>query len=247
MPFLFDFARWAPWVVLAFSALVLPVLLFIPAPYGRHLRAGWGPTMPAKLGWFVMELPSFALFGALLFTLNPWRVDPSVLLLGALWLLHYGQRTLVFPLLMRGDGKRKPVLTVVMAIVFNLLNASGNALQLEPRGFDLRFFLGVAIFLAGFGINLWADAKLRNLRKPGDSGYQVPRGGLYELVSCPNYFGELLEWTGFALAAWTLPALAFAVFTFANLFPRALAHHRWYRATFADYPASRRAVLPFVA
>jgi 3-oxo-5-alpha-steroid 4-dehydrogenase 1 len=88
---------------------------------------------------------------------------------------------------------------------------------------------------------------LRALRKPGETGYAIPYGGLYRWVSCPNYFGELLEWIGFAIAAWTLPALAFAVFTFANLFPRALSHHRWYREKFVDYPADRKAMLPLIA
>ena len=43
-----------------------------------------------------------------------------------------------------------------------------------------------------------------------------------------------------------LPALAFALWTAANLIPRALWRHRWYRRTFPDYPPSRRAVIPGV-
>ena len=42
-----------------------------------------------------------------------------------------------------------------------------------------------------------------------------------------------------ALAGW-----AFAVFTIANLAPRALTHHKWYRAQFPDYPPERRALIP---
>ena len=73
-----------------------------------------------------------------------------------------------------------------------------------------------------------------------------PFGGLYRWVSCPNYLGEILEWSGWALATWSWPGLAFAVFTFANLAPRALSTHRWYRETFADYPPERKALVPFV-
>ena len=87
---------------------------------------------------------------------------------------------------------------------------------------------------------------LRNLRKAGETGYAIPYGGLFKWVTCPNYLGELLEWIGFAIAAWTFPAFAFAVFTFANLFPRASAHHRWYREKFPDYPKDRTAIIPFV-
>ncbi|HDP80029.1 MAG TPA: DUF1295 domain-containing protein, partial [Spirochaetes bacterium] len=94
--------------------------------------------------------------------------------------------------------------------------------------------------------NMHADHVLKNLRSPGETGYRIPAGGLYRFVSCPNYFGEILEWTGWALATWSLPGLAFALFTMANLVPRARAHHRWYHETFPDYPAERKRVIPFL-
>ncbi len=48
----------------------------------------------------------------------------------------------------------------------------------------------------------------------GEKGYKIPRGGMFEYISGANFFGEILEWAGFALAAWSLPAFAFALFTF---------------------------------
>lgn len=37
-----------------------------------------------------------------------------------------------------------------------------------------------------------------------------------------------VEWAGWAVAAYpSLPAIAFAVFTFANLAPRGWRHHLW--------------------
>ncbi|NAW45030.1 DUF1295 domain-containing protein, partial [Salmonella sp. gx-f4] len=67
---------------------------------------------------------------------------------------------------------------------------------------------------------------LMTLRKPGETGYKIPTGFLYEYISCPNYFGEIMEWIGYAILGWNLPALAFAIFTFANIGPRAIAHHK---------------------
>ncbi len=49
-----------------------------------------------------------------------------------------------------------------------------------------------------------------------------------------------------ALAVWSLPALGFAVFTVANLVPRAWANRKWYLETFEDYPRERKSVIPFV-
>ncbi len=74
----------------------------------------------------------------------------------------------------------------------------------------------------------------------------MPQGGLFRFVSSPNYFGEIVEWTGFAIVMGALPGFAFLAWTLANLVPRAVEHHRWYRATFADYPRARRALVPFL-
>lgn len=240
-----QFAAAAPWVVLLFAAIVFPVLFFVPAPYGRYGRPGWGPTMPAKVAWVLMESFSFFLFAAL-WWLNPRFGTPVVLVLGVAWLVHYAQRTFVFSLLMRDENRRKPLLTVLMAIVFNVLNAVGNAVSLTFRAIDLPLVLGLSIFVFGMGVNLHSDHVLRGLRKPGETGYLIPKGGFFSWLSAPNYFGEILEWLGFAIAAQTLAGWAFAAFTVANLAPRALSNHRWYRQKFPDYPAGRRALIPFV-
>jgi steroid 5-alpha reductase family enzyme len=104
--------------------------------------------------------------------------------------------------------------------------------------------IGSALFLAGFVINYRSDAILMALRGPGESGYKIPRGGLFRWLSCPNYFGEILEWSGWAIATWSVPGLAFALWGAANLVPRARATHRFYRETFPDYPKERRALVP---
>ena len=82
------------------------------------------------------------------------------------------------------------------------------------------------------------------MRAKASGGAVLPRGGAFELVSCPNLAGEIVEWIGFALMSWSLPGLAFAMWTAANLVPRALWRHRWYRERFPGYPAKRRAVIP---
>ncbi len=148
-----------------------------------------------------------------------------------------------------------PLEIVGAAILFNLVNGylNGHWLFTLSGGYrpswlsDPRFLGGVALFALGWGVNRWSDAVLRRLRAPGESGYRMPGGGLYELVSCPNYLGEIVLWCGWALATWSLPGLAFALWTIANLAPRARAHHRWYRERFPDYPPRRRALIPWLA
>jgi very-long-chain enoyl-CoA reductase len=46
--------------------------------------------------------------------------------------------------------------------------------------------------------NLISHIQLRNLRPPGTTVRRIPRGFLFELVSCPNYTCEILAWVCFS-------------------------------------------------
>src|SRR6516165_3087178 len=175
-PWIQSFARVAPWGVLGAAAAVFPLLFFVTAPYGRHFRPGWGPAVSSRAGWVAMEWPSVVLF-ALVWLANPESGTPMVTVLGALWLVHYVQRTFVFSLLQRSSGRRQAVLTVALANVFNVLNATGNAAALRDRPFDAAFLVGSVLFLAGLVLNVHSDQLLRRLRAPGETGYKVPVGG----------------------------------------------------------------------
>ncbi len=246
------FYEWGVGLLIAVAVAVFPTLLFVSAPYGRHAREGWGPAVASRLAWGVMEAPSVFLF-AWVYLRGDFARSPVALLLAAAWLLHYVQRTFVFPLRMRAGGKGKPLATVAMAFCFNCLNASLNALAISRLAAhdlawlgDPRFLVGMALFLAGFAANVHSDAVLRQLRAPGETGYRIPNGGLFRYVTSPNYLAEIVEWTGWALASWSGAGLAFALFTFANLAPRARSHHRWYHEKFPDYPRERRVLVPLL-
>ncbi|MFT5355386.1 MAG: 3-oxo-5-alpha-steroid 4-dehydrogenase 1 [Polyangiales bacterium] len=237
--------------ILGAAALSFPVLFFVIAPYGRHHRAGFGPTLKAKWGWVLMEAPSPLSF-LVVFATTGTRSTAAFVLCG-MWLTHYLYRSFVFPFRMRGGDKPKPWLTVLLAILFNGANGSINAFAITNLAPHLEgsthvlspfFFVGAVLFFFGFALNLHSDGILRSLRKPGETGYKIPYGGGFRFVTSPNYLGEIVEWCGFALCAWTGAAAAFALFTAANLVPRAVSHHRWYREKFENYPNGRRAILP---
>jgi len=242
--------RWLVLVMFVLAALSFVALLFVTAPYGRHLRAGWGPSIPASLAWAAMESPAVLLFAAV-YAQGQHATDSVPVLLLTLWQFHYINRAFIYPLRLRGQGSRMPLSVAGMAFAFNCLNAYVNARWISHIGFyqdswinSPAFFIGVALFLVGWTINQQSDAILLRLRRQGEPGYKIPKGGLFQWVSCPNYLGEIIAWTGWAIASWSLAGLAFAVFTLANLAPRALANHRWYRDTFPDYPQDRRALVP---
>ncbi|NOY36887.1 MAG: DUF1295 domain-containing protein [Chlorobi bacterium] len=245
---LFTAITWG-WLILA--VILFPVLLKIRAPYGRHTRTGWGPLIPNRLSWVLMEIPSLLVFAGFYLS-GKYSHDTATWILFALWCIHYVHRSLIYPLRTRTKGKKMPLVILVFAVIFNLVNGYLNGYYLgyirpvfpEPRIPDIRFISGFVLFAAGFLINGWADNKLIRLRNRSGNGYKIPYGGLFNRISCPNYFGEMIEWGGFALMAWNLPALSFAVWTFANLLPRAESNHQWYRENFEDYPADRKAVIP---
>src|SRR6059058_1632327 len=100
---------WGGYPLLVGLELLLAVLTFVglrfvTAPYGRHGRDGWGPTVPARLGWLVMEAPAPVVFAAVYLT-GPHRAAAVPLVLLALWELHYVQRAFVYPFLMRSGAR----------------------------------------------------------------------------------------------------------------------------------------------
>ena len=228
--------------MLLLSVVVFVVLLFISAPYGRHARTGWGPSVPPRIAWFFMELPAVLVVPGVVITEGVFTVTSLGLL--ALWEIHYVYRALIYPFQLA--GRPMPVSVLLMGFTFNAVNGwlIGTGIVLAAPVLVLAV-PGLLLFALGMWVTRRADAILRRLRQETE-GYGVPAGFLYRYVSCPNYLGEIVQWLGFALVAQTGAALVFVAWSVANLLPRALQHHAWYRETFADYPSDRKAIIPGV-
>jgi 3-oxo-5-alpha-steroid 4-dehydrogenase 1 len=247
--------EWICYIWIGIAVAVHITMFYVKAPFGRHTTEKWGITINNKLGWFIMELPSLLIMIFFLFQGIGKEIGYAWILF-AFWIFHYINRTIIYPIRMKATPKRIPLVIVMSAIFFNLVNAGVNGFYLSsimtPEKYDLQwmkswhFISGAIIFITGMSINWKADDMLIKLRKKGDTGYKIPRGFLFEYISSPNLFGEILEWGGFALMAWNLPALTFAIWTYANLVPRAKNHHDWYHQNFNDYPAKRKVIFPFI-
>ncbi len=210
----------------------------------------------------------------------------------SLFVIHYIQRALIYPLFrMKSGAAPMPISVMFMAFLFCLWNGLTQSValsnvELYPKDTDrtrewVRIAVGSVIWAIGFYLNITCDSILMGLKdkpKPdgyvelaatgkeategggsggarqrkGDSSstatpgadsskadsrktrYKIPYGSLFTYVSCANYTGELIEWLGFAIACWNLPALGFFVYSFSNLAPRAHKHHQWYLEVFGD-------------
>jgi 3-oxo-5-alpha-steroid 4-dehydrogenase 1 len=251
------------WSWIALAVLVFPVLFLVSAPYGRHLRTGWGPTLRSDLGWIIQESPSFLIMALYLTRWLRPRTDKLLKLgfderewmtvtLAFCWLVHYANRAFVFPLRMRGGSKPTTFTVVSTAILFCVINTYLNAKALfvyelvirSRRSLDWAFCSGLLLWVCGLIGNWHSDAITRALRRNPEEikekRYAIPYGGLYRYVSAPNYFSEFVEWTGFAIAAQTWAAFSFALWTFSNLYPRARSNHQWYLENFAEYKSLNR-------
>ncbi|XP_062295354.1 3-oxo-5-alpha-steroid 4-dehydrogenase 2a [Scomber scombrus] len=220
--------------------------------YGRYVKPTARRFCSAKLGWFLQEVPSFLLPLLLLLTGGPGTgASTGRKLLLCTFMLHYFHRSFIYAFLTR--GRPVPLLFVLYAAIFCSINGflQGHHLlhcaRFGDAGLtDARLAAGFLLFVAGLTINIHSDHILRNLRKPGEIVYRIPYGGMFEFVSGANFLGEIVEWFGYAVAVWSLPAFAFAFFTVCSIGPRAYQHHRDYQQRFEDYPRSRKAIIPFI-
>ena len=231
-------------------------LLFHPAHYGRYTENRlFSLVINPRLAWCVQECPSFFFPGILLW--RAWKHmrhhSVNVVLL-TFFMTHYFNRAFLYPWTFSTARSPVPLSIVVAAFCFTSLNGYLQAIDLcHVMKYDafypwsVRFLTGMTVASIGWAINWHSDRILSRLKTGSSRRYAIPRGGLFEYVSCANYFGECLEWIGWAVATQSRGGWCFAYCTCCNLVPRALQHHVWYHQTFGSaYPSQRYALIPFL-
>lgn len=257
-----DFYQWVLNIAFVYVALIVIGGLIMPAPYGRFASDKMGFSLSPRLGWFLMELPATLSFVFFYFQ-GEKRFELVPMIFLGIWLLHYGNRGFVFPFFMRvakGAKGSFGLLVVVAGWFVTVMHGYLNAVFISQLGehlnqawlTDPRFIIGLCIYFFGFTMNVHSDAIIRNLRSKeeverGDKVYRIPQGGLFRYVSNPSYLTELLSFTGFAIATWSLGAVFVLLVSAANLIPRAFQVHKWYKEKFGDeYPKDRKVLIPFI-
>ena len=244
-------------VMAAIAVIVFVALFFVKAGYGLFTTKQWGLAINNKIAWCLMESPVFLVMFIL------WALAPTdhktitTLCCLLIFETHYFQRSFIFPFLLKGNSKM-PLSVMFMGATFNTLNAlmqGGWLFYFSPTHMYTpnwlitpQFICGTVIFFIGMYINIDSDRRIRNLRKPGDTKHYMPTGGMYNYVSSANYFGEFIEWVGFAILTWSWSGAVFAIWTFANLAPRANAINKKYAEMFGEEFTSRKVkrMIPFI-
>jgi len=239
------------------------------APYGKFGGAkAAGVSLSPQLGWLLMELPAPMMF--LVGLRNGWRSRSTddehphprtMSVLATIFLIHYLNRTFVFPLLIRSPANSKATFAVMNsatgAIIVGthgwlhgrLFSKTGKHLTREWLS-TTQFRCGLVLYELGFALLLHSEHVLRCLRPRGgvvspENRYKIPFGGGFRWVSSPQYLGELMAWAGLRMCTGS-PATWFVfMISLANLVPRSFEQHKWYLRKFPDYPSRRKALVPF--
>ncbi|KAK2567432.1 3-oxo-5-alpha-steroid 4-dehydrogenase 1, partial [Acropora cervicornis] len=185
-------------VVMIITAVIVAFLLiFLKAEYGRYFSVKsakkYGFGVPPRVAWFAQELPAFVVPCILVCYAREDVVGFTPNKLDSLVLMHpllkCFHRSLIYPWLIKG-GKPTPFFLAFLAFVFCIYNGYLQARYLTQFAYYEKTWLLNPCFIFG---------------------------GVFTYVSGANFFGEIVEWSGFALACWSLPSLAFAVFTALNI------------------------------
>jgi len=241
------------------ASVLLSIITFIsqrksPAPYGKFSQLkNWGPPVAQRLAHSFND----GIYGSVLFAVVflSFRTERSLInwTFFVCWELHFLHRGFIHPWLMNYSSSTVSLgifFCGISLILYSYLNAEfiGSVVYEEDFLNDPRFATGLCLFIAGFTINRWADWKLVQLRssRARRREYSTPYGGLYRWISCPNYFGEMIEWWGWALMTCSPAGLSYALFASATFIPRAAHTHAWYIQKFRAYPRDRRALVPGV-
>lgn len=90
------------------------------------------------------------------------------------------------------------------------------------------------------------------MRRPGTKERNIPKGGLFNLVSCANYTYEIFAWIGFCIMTGSIFAFLFMLQGAWQMRIWAIGKHRRYKKEFNGengtevYPKNRKALIPFV-
>lgn len=249
-------------VAMALLAIVIFIVLqFITPAYGMTFNTRWGHSVSNKTGWLIMESPIFISMTILYICSLVYGVKPFNLvtfIIFCFFQVHYIQRSFIFPSLMRCNSKM-PISIISLGFFFNTCNAfmqGGWLFYFSPDNYypiaylwSLRFIIGAAIFIVGMIINIQSDRIIRYLRKDKkDSNYYIPYGGLFKYISSANYFGEIIEWIGFAIMAGSAAGWVFVLWTCANIIPRARAVYERYTQFYGEEftKLNRYKIFPFL-
>ncbi|CAL4061354.1 unnamed protein product [Meganyctiphanes norvegica] len=228
--------------------------MYLQQEYRMYLRDTFNPpwlhfvldyiTTPYR---YPVELTS-CVISFLLFTLHVSRrlyecLFVSIFSSGKMNLLHY----------IVGHTHYTGVILVLISLAPSFGDAAYTEIQPGPgRNVNLMDVIGIIITILGSLIQHISLRTLASLRKnnKGEINHEahvIPEGTMFELVTCPHMFAEILVYVGIFIVLDFHPHWAvILIWVTANQVQVAIMNHQWYKKTFKDYPIKRKAIFPYL-
>ncbi|KAF0907951.1 hypothetical protein E2562_022337 [Oryza meyeriana var. granulata] len=216
----------------------------------QQKKQGGGALLTSRQGMLVAYVPALVVAAAS-FAVPGVVEGVRTQLLSAVLTVHFLKRVLEVLFIHQYSGSMPFNTAVSISSSYFLITTTMIYTQHLTAGLpdpplDL-LYPGVVVFAVGIAGNFYHHFLLSRLRtKGGDKAYKIPTGGLFGLVTCPHYLFEIVGFFGFAMIAQTAHAFAIASGSAAYLAGRSCATRRWYESKFEDFPASIKALVPYV-
>ncbi|EAY01103.1 3-oxo-5-alpha-steroid 4-dehydrogenase family protein [Trichomonas vaginalis G3] len=239
--------------------IVLAVFFFFyrfkrPCPYGRlrPQNKKLGAEISPKLAFMIFNLIPFAVtlyfraYYRYLFSEIPLINIPIIF-----WLTVYLFRGTIYALLRSKFSNPWPVKTVIYFLLMNISKSILFVRCITFQNWELKGAYKITLcvlWVIAFLFGAKYDIQLTLKRFKNAKGYKFMKGGIYNLITCPNYFFEFLmnlflilmidnDIYSVAVFIWMLP----------NVLTRAETLHYWSKKFHKpNYPKNRASFIPFI-
>ena len=180
------------------------------------------------------------------------------LIIGAMLTIHFLKRSLETLFLHKYSGSTDLGTAIFIGIYYTLVSiiVSYFSVQVPLSVYDKNIcLLGITFFFLGQIGNFYHHYLLAALRKDNKitskgieqiKNYKIPKGGLFDYVTMPHYFFELISWLGIALTAQQVNSFLVFCSMFSYLAGRSVATNQWYKDNIPGYPSKRKNLVPFI-
>jgi len=169
-----------------------------------------------------------------------------------LWMTHYTKRLLETIFVHEFGTLTMPVFNLFKNCLYYWSFAAAVGYNVNiPNAQDLpswHLYLGFPWFCVFMLLNFLCHLRLKYMRPKGTNDFVIPHGGLFEYITCPNYFCEIMTWFGFNILTGFTPAgIAFNIVGAAQMVKWATERREKFIKLFGSkWPKKRWVLFPFI-
>lgn len=231
--------------------------LVAPTPYSKFTQRRPQIEVPQRVAMLAAYVPAALVSVVILLMALKHQLVPVREVAACCLSIHFLKRVVEVLFLHRYSGKGDLGVLGGVGLYYALLCAlivkvAGEGSTASEGLLGPRQLLGLSLFVVGEFGNFYHHVLLAQLRAPEGKGagssegpkYMLPTGGLFEYVTMPHYFFELIAWYGLAVTVWRLNAFLVAADMTSYLAGRSVATTRWYKEKFGPLWPTKRHLVP---